>query len=182
VPTTEIPVETEIKLRYDSPEGARNALVGIGATLERSRHFEENMLLDHADMRMRIVGSLLRIRETEGAGVLTFKGPRRVVGGIKSREEVESQVSDPKALLYILERLGLRPSFRYQKYREVYSWKGLELVIDETPIGTFVEIEGEVDGIREAATALGRSADDYIADSYIALYTASGGTGDMVFA
>ena len=54
-------------------------------------------------------------------------------------------------------------------------------MIDETPIGTFLEIEGPVSAIHEAARALGRGPADYIADSYAALFFASGGTGDMIF-
>jgi len=38
--------------------------------------------------------------------------------------------------------------------------------IDETPVGTFVEIEGSESGIDAMATALGRSQSDYILDSY----------------
>ena len=34
--------------------------------------------------------------------------------------------------------------FRYQKYRESYRWRDVEIVVDETPIGTFLEIEGPV--------------------------------------
>ena len=54
-------------------------------------------------------------------------------------------------------------------------------MIDETPIGTYLEIEGPVDVIHEAARALGRGPADYIGDSYAALFLASGGIGDMVF-
>jgi adenylate cyclase, class 2 len=81
----------------------------------------------------------------------------------------------------ILEGLGLRPALRYQKYRETYEWEGQEIVIDETPIGTFLEIEGDHEGIARAATLLGFSPRDYIAESYVALFFASGGKGDMVF-
>ncbi len=72
-------------------------------------------------------------------------------------------------------------SFRYQKYRETYHWRDVEIVVDETPIGTFLEIEGPPATIHEAARALGRARADYIAESYAALFLASGGTGDMVF-
>jgi adenylate cyclase class 2 len=81
----------------------------------------------------------------------------------------------------MLERLGLRASFRYQKHREVWSWEGQEVVVDETPIGTFLEIEGDAAGIARVAAALGFSSADYLADSYVALFFAAGGKGDMVF-
>jgi adenylate cyclase class 2 len=71
--------------------------------------------------------------------------------------------------------------FRYQKYREVYRWKAVEIVVDETPIGTFLEIEGEIEAVHAAAAALGYDASQYVADSYVALYLAAGGQGDMIF-
>jgi adenylate cyclase class 2 len=113
--------------------------------------------------------------------VLTFKGPYRVDGGIKSREEIEAGSADGSALRAILNRLGFVPVFRYQKYREAFAWQGQEIVVDETPIGVFLEIEGDPAGIHAAATALGFGPSDYLTDSYAALFRASGGTGDMLF-
>ena len=175
------PVETEIKLRMAAPEQARAAVARIGARLTRPRHFEDNLLLDDREGSLRAAGSILRLRRVPEGGVLTHKGPRLDVAGLKSREERETRVADPDALQQILEQLGLRPVFRYQKYRETHEWRGQEIVVDETPIGTFLEIEGPVATIHEAARALGRGPADYIADSYAALFLASGGTGDMVF-
>jgi len=113
--------------------------------------------------------------------VLAFKGPRSVEDGIKSREELESTVGDADALALILERLGLLPRFRYQKYREVYAYGELVVVLDETPVGTFLELEGAPEEIHAAAAALGYRRDEYVGDSYAALFLRAGGTGDMVF-
>jgi adenylate cyclase, class 2 len=82
----------------------------------------------------------------------------------------------------VLRGLGFRPSFRYQKYRETWSHAGLEIVVDETPIGVFLELEGEPETIHRVAEALGYGQDDYVLDSYVSLFVAGGGTGDMVFA
>lgn len=175
------PIESEIKLRAAGPEPAREALLRLGASLARPRHFEENLLLDDAGSSLLGSGRLLRLRRTSEGAILTFKGPRSIVEGIKSREEIEAAVGDPDALLAILERLGLRPVFRYQKYRETYAWKDVEIVVDETPIGTFLEIEGPLETIHQAAAALGHGPKDYVTDSYAGLFFASGGTGEMVF-
>lgn len=175
------PVETEIKLRMASPEGARAALLAIGATLVRARHLEDNFLFDDAAGSLRGVRKILRLRRTAEGAVLTFKGPREVVDGVKSREEVETGLTEGDAALRILEGVGFRPVFRYQKYREVYRWRSVEIVVDETPIGTFLEIEGDVATIHAAAAALGFTPADYVAESYGGLFAAGGGTGDMVF-
>jgi adenylate cyclase class 2 len=174
-------VESEIKLRVGRLDEARAALARLGAAEVRARHLEDNVLFDDAASSLAAAGCLLRVRRAEADGVLTWKGPRRDREGVKTRREVETTVGDPDALRAILEALGFRPVFRYQKYREVYRWKDVEIVLDETPIGSFLEIEGELAGIHAAAAALGYAPRDYIRDSYGALFAAAGGRGDMVF-
>lgn len=174
-------VETEIKLRMDDAQKARAAVRALGARLERERHFEDNLLVDDALGSLAAGGKALRLRRTEGRAVLTFKGPRQGTAVLKSRPEIEAAVPDPDAFEAILGGLGYRKVFRYQKYRETYSWKDVEIVVDETPVGTFLEIEGDESAIHEAALALGKSPADYLTASYATLFFAAGGTGDMVF-
>jgi len=173
--------EIEIKLRTKSPEAAREAVQRLGAQRVRLRHFEDNVIFDDGEESLRATGTVLRLRRTPAGGVLTFKGPRRLEGDLKTREERETAVEDAEEVRAILARLGYRPVFRYQKYRESWSWKGQEIEVDETPIGTFIEIEGDAEGIRAAAAALGYRPEDFITESYVGLYFASGGKGDMVF-
>jgi adenylate cyclase class 2 len=174
--------ETEVKLRVDSVETARQLMRGLGAFLAQPRHFENNFVFDDAHGGLSGKSCLLRLRTTPTGNSLTFKGPRSVVEGVKRREEIECRVDDADALCVILEKLGLRVTFRYQKYREVYEWEDVEIVIDETPIGVFIEIEGAVADIHATAEALGFGAESYVVESYAALFFAEGGRGDMVFA
>jgi adenylate cyclase class 2 len=176
-----MPEESEIKLRVAGPDVARASLERLGATLERPRHFEDNVLFDDRGRSLAARGHVLRIRRVDGRGTLTFKGARRIVEGIKSREELELDVVDPEALRAIVEALGFAPVFRYQKYRETYAWRETEIVVDETPVGTFLEIEGSLEAVHRAASDLGFGPKDYVTDSYAGLFAAAGGTGDMVF-
>ena len=153
----------------------------LGARLVRERHFEDNVLFDDGKGRLRAEGRLLRLRRTPSEAILTFKAPRAGGAGIKTRQEIEARVEDPDALCAILEGVGLRPTFRYQKYREVYEWRDAEIVLDETPLGTYLEIEGPEATIHAAAEGLGYQPKDYISESYVGLFLASGGEGDMVF-
>ena len=173
--------ETEIKLRVADVSAARDALARAGAALARARHLEDNVLYDDGYGSLRTAGTVLRLRTTPDGGVLTFKGPREDHDGLKSREERETGVADPEALRAILGRLGFRPLFRYQKYRETWRHRGQEIEVDETPIGAFLEIEGDVEGIHAVAKELGFSRADYVLESYVALFFAGGGRGDMVF-
>lgn len=174
--------ETEVKLRVASAEAARAMLDRLGAVCERTRMFEDNVLYDDPGGSLRAAGCVLRLREVGGETLLTFKGPKRVVEGVKSRDEHETRVASAAEMRAILAAAGYRPIFRYQKYRETWSFRGVEVVVDETPIGTFFELEGELASIHEAASALGYTSNDYVSDSYVALFVASGRAGDMVFA
>lgn len=177
------PVESEIKLRMPGPGPAREAMARLGARLARPRHFEDNVLLDDAEGSLVGSGRTLRVRRTEAGAVLTFKGPRRDREGVKRREEIEASLpaAEADALLAVLSSIGFAPVFRYQKYRETYRYGDVEIVVDETPIGTFLEIEGALPQIHAAAAALGRGPADYITESYAGLFFAAGRTGDMVF-
>ncbi len=120
--------------------------------------------------------------------ILTFKRPTpeqlaapatdRFSGPHKIREEIEAQVSDVENLTKIFEGLGMRGWFRYEKFRTTYqlptakhAWaRGLLIELDETPIGTYVELEGPAAAIDRAATELGYFKSDYVLTNYLKLY------------
>lgn len=179
-------LEREIKLRFDSPHEARRRVLAAGATPLRGRRLQEDSLLDTDDERLRRERCVLRIRSEGGKSLLTYKGPVQP-SEMKLREEQETIVADGDALLQILRALGLHVWFRYEKYREEFAAEDIVIAVDETPVGTFVEIEGGESRIHEMAEALGRTRADYVTDSYRAIFLlerdAHGLTGsDMVFA
>jgi adenylate cyclase class 2 len=163
-------LEREIKLRFGTPEAARAAVVGIGAVPLRSRRLQDDTLLDNEQGLLRDRRSALRVRIESGRSLITLKGPAQERSVMKLREELETPVGDGVLLLRILEAIGFRPWFRYQKYREEFTIDDVIIAIDETPVGTFVELEGGDGGITAAAQALGKAPADYLIDSYRALY------------
>jgi adenylate cyclase, class 2 len=174
-------VEREIKLRMDDARSARAAVASLGALPLHARAFEDNWIYDR-DQALRPRGLLLRLRRLGSEAILTFKGPSQVVDGMKVRTEIETSVGDAASLEAILDGLGFARVFRYQKFREAFSWRDATIVVDETPFGVFVEIEGSADTIREAAALLGAGPERYISSSYAQLFVEAGGSGDMVFA
>ncbi len=162
-------IEREVKLRFDSPEQARAAIVAAGATPLRCRRLQEDALLDTEDETRRRRQCALRIRTEGGKSLLTFKGPVQP-GAMKVRDEYETVIGDGQVLQHVLEELGLHVWFRYEKYREEYAAEDVTVAIDETPVGTYVEIEGGEEGILTMTQALGRSAADFILDSYRGLF------------
>ncbi|MDX2045045.1 MAG: class IV adenylate cyclase [Acidobacteriota bacterium] len=170
--------EIEVKLRLDSVESLTKA--GIVLELETPRHFENNWLLDTANKQLGEKLAILRVRQTGEIGSLTYKekaAPEETASQFKKRLELETALEDATAALAIFERLGFTPWFRYQKYRTVYraelpSAAWLHVMFDETPIGNFIELEGEENAIAEAVTLLGIHRDAYVLESYLALQAA----------
>lgn len=179
-------IEREIKLQFDSPSEARSAILAAGAAPLKCRRLQEDALFDTSDESLRRRGCALRVRSESGRSLLTFKGPVQSTR-MKAREEHETVVSDGDVLTRVLESLGMHVWFRYQKFREEFAAEDATIALDETPIGTFVEIEGGERAIEFLAHALGRSESDYVLDSYRGLFLKRrdvlGLTGaDMMFA
>lgn len=162
-------LEREIKLRFESLETARAAVLRAGATPVRGRRLQEDCLLDTAEDLLHHRRCVLRVRMESGKSLLTFKGPVQP-SAMKLREELETVVGDGPLLLCILEELGFHVWFRYQKYREEFALDDVIVAVDETPLGTFVEIEGGERGIAAIAGALGCGPGDYLLDSYRCLF------------
>jgi adenylate cyclase, class 2 len=163
--------EIEIKLRLESVEQGRRLLRQAGFRLVRRRVREDNFVFDRADLSLRAQGLLLRLRRAGNSSTLTLKGPS-ARGRYKSRLEHETAVSDPDAMETILNGLGFRRVFRYEKYRAEYAGPrpGGVAMLDETVIGVFLELEGIPTWIEQAARRLGFEKSSYITISYGELY------------
>lgn len=170
---TEEALETEIKLPFPSAGEAIERLRQLGARLLHERAFEDNIAYDLPSGDLRAAGRLLRLRRYGGRAWLTYKGPARRAGGHKVRTEHETEVGDADGLERLLGDLGYRPSYRYQKYRTVLALPGLEASVDETPLGCFVELEGDPRAIDALAVQLGFVADQYIVATYRELHEAA---------
>jgi adenylate cyclase class 2 len=178
-------IEQEVKLPFDSVEAARQSIQSAGGRLVVSRRLLDDRLYDTPEAHLRRAGCALRVRRDGSETVLTFKGAQQP-GPVKSREEIETTMGDPAAAEAILSAIGFRQCFRSEKYREDYEIDGVTVIVDDTPMGVFVEIEGMPDAIVRIAAAIGRSPADFELASYPGLYRRwcerHGRTpGDMVF-
>ena len=179
--------EIEIKIAIDSPNWAREKLGRLGAVARFPRSLEDNCIYDDEEGSLTRSGQLLRLRSSRGEHLLTFKHPteegtdgRRY----KVRQEHQTVVSDPEETRSLLEGLGYRMVYRYQKYRQHYRLDDVVVVIDEIPFGTFLELEGTPPGIDRAAEALGFGPESYIRETYYELHCKQTGReppGDLVF-
>lgn len=163
--------ETEIKLALKDARTGRKMLRDAGFEISHKRVFEANTILDTPDLGLRSTSRLLRVREAGPVATVTYKGVPDV-GRHKSREELEVCVTDAAAMLAIAERLGYTRKFRYEKYRTEYRQprRAGVAMLDETPVGVFLELEGAPAWIDRIATRLGFDERDYITSSYGRVY------------
>jgi adenylate cyclase class 2 len=164
-------LEVEIKLAVASAEAGGELLQRAGFAPLHDRAFEANSVLDTPALDLIHTGRLLRLREFRGEALLTYKGPPEP-GPHKTRREIETRVQDPAAMQSLLEALGYRVVFRYEKYRTAFARAGAagHAYLDETPIGCYLELEGAPEWIDAVAAELGFSRHDYITLSYGSLY------------
>ena len=180
-------VEVEVKLKVgdlldgqDRFAAIKTRLEEMGASLIHPREFEDNLAFDFPDRSIVRAGSLLRVRILARGSVLTFKGPVVPIPGLsgsgptaesppmKVRRETELAIpfEETDALLAIIRGLGMEQVYRYQKFRTTWAWKGLHIMLDETPIGIYVELEGDRALIEAGAVELGYRSDEFITRSY----------------
>jgi adenylate cyclase class 2 len=182
--------EIEVKIRIDEIAALRTSLSRAGAKLHR-RVLEHNTLFDTPASSLRRSGRLIRLRietpvspdrKPNGAirAILTSKAPvsrtKPSPGAqrLRFKERLEREVILPTHanLREQLQRLGFRPRFQYEKYRSTYELPGVHAELDETPVGTFLELEGASPAIERAARRLGFTAADFSTDTYWGVYVA----------
>jgi len=133
--------ETEVKFYVRDLKKIEMRLLDWKARLIQPRVYEINYRYDLPDGSLRAGGLVLRLRYDTNA-YLTFKGPSTLVDGIFSRRELEFTVSDFGTARNFLEALGYVQILIYEKYRAIYELSDCLVMLDELPIGDFVEIEG----------------------------------------
>lgn len=173
-------IETEKKYRLDpeSKSEVTEALKEMGAEFIR-RDFEENVI--YSSEHLRDINGAVRLRHVGGRTIFTFK--RRVPNdtGVKQQIEHETEVADAESIRSILNELAIEPVLVYEKYRDTWKFRSVEVVLDELPFGTFMEIEGTITSIKEAEILLGIEHLETVPETYPTLTSRLGTrNGDLV--
>ena len=168
--------EVEIKFRVTDAPVLRAAAQRAGFSQKTPSTMERNTLLDTPDRTLRRAGELLRMRQYGERWVMTHKRhptaeeAKNFSARHKMRVETETAVEDGEALTQVFASLGYRPVFVYEKLREEWNDGHGCLVLDETPLGIYAELEGAPEWIDATAEKLGVSESEYITESYGALF------------
>jgi len=184
------PTYREIEVKLPVKDIPRLLLILRSLGIRRGhRVLEQNTLFDTPQSDLRRLGRLLRLRIESPAPNAEFRGghrravltakapapPRPARTGshlYKEKFERELLVANPSGFHAALRSLGLRPAFRYEKYRTTFRFLSLHLSLDETSVGTFLELEGTPSEIDRLARSLGFSPPDYVRKTYWDLYSA----------
>ncbi|TAK14814.1 MAG: class IV adenylate cyclase [Anaerolineae bacterium] len=170
-------VELEVKFWVRNLGGVENRLKDLGAVLVQPRTLERNWRFDNAEGQFARERKVLRLRQ-DTAATLAFKGPPEPNSLISSRTEIEVQVNDPHSAKRMLEALGFRVSWVYEKYRTTFRLNEVNVMLDELPFGDFVEIEGpDSDSIFASAGELKLLRECRILESYSQIFRRVQGSG-----
>ncbi len=164
--------ERETKIKVEDLREQEEKLIKLGATF-KDRCFENNYLFDRGKELFER-GEALRLRICSRRATLTYKGRPKNHPRYKVREEIQTEVKNPGAVVEILKRLGFSVSFYYEKERKNYRLGDVLVSLDRTPLGNFLEIEGPPEGIDRVARSLGFSPQDYIKKTYVEMALEAG--------
>jgi adenylate cyclase, class 2 len=174
--------EIELKFPIADSEIFQARLPHLGFQLSTPRTFEHNTLYDTPNRDLRARRELLRIRQYGGLCTVTHKRlPDRQepvdTTRYKIRIETETIVAEGSALAAIFLQLGYAPVFVYEKYRTEWSHPigpdaeaTAHLVLDETPIGTYAELEGPTEWIDRTLAELKVDPATCLTESYGKLF------------
>jgi predicted adenylyl cyclase CyaB len=176
----------ERELKFGGVELAhlRERLLELQAERVAPQAFEDNWIFDRGAGELASEGAVLRLRVDGHGAQLTLKGPASWEETTKVRSELETRLDSAEVMREILERLGFRVRRRYQKMREEWRIGAVVICLDHTPIGDFVEFEGQ--GADRLAKRCGLTPDTAETRTYLELYeehvkTNPGAPLDMVF-
>ncbi len=162
-------LEVEVKFHLQQVEAMQQRLIGFGA-IAHPKVFELNLRFEDAEHTLKADQKLLRLRRDDACR-LTFKSkPSTMNTECKVYREMEVTVSDFNTMQDILNALGFHTVQTYEKWRQVFVWKDVELCIDTLPYGSFLEIEGSEEKIKDAAALLNLPWKKRILANYLAIF------------
>jgi adenylate cyclase class 2 len=165
-------IEVEIKFRVADVSALQTRLQAAGFAPVTPRTLEHNRLFDMPARTLRTRNETLRIRRYGSKWTVTHKARPAPEDTLphKHRLETETELADGEALVSIFASLGYQVSFVYEKWRTEYSDGQGHLMLDETPIGVYAELEGSAEWIDATAARLGVTRSEYITASYARLF------------
>lgn len=162
--------EIEVKVVVKDFKEIKKKLKELGAKKKCQKTFEKNILFDHKNLKIKEKNFILRLRKFGKSNLLTLKTSAKGKKDFKVREEINILVEDFEKMKEIFNKLGFFEAFYYEKYREDYIYNGLNISLDKTPIGNYVEIEGDYEKILDFLKKINVKLKETISLSYLQLF------------
>lgn len=156
-------IEKKYRLNEEEIKLISKALAEIGARFE-GEDFEENILFSNDELIAEC--AVLRLRRIGEKTILTYKKRIQNDFAVKEQIEYETEIESFVEAAKIFESLGYRRSLVYEKRRRTWHFREVEIVLDELPFGSFMEIEGSVTTIAEAEMFLGAEDFEVVHETY----------------
>ncbi len=162
-------VEIEYKFSVSSPTEVAAALEKAGYSCVKERTHELSVMYDNPDGLMQRTDGRVRVRQSGDTIEFCYKKPV-ARQGVKRELEHEVRVDALEPLQQILRAMEFSPTTSYERYRTEYQRDGVKATIDQYPFATFLELEGDLDAIKQASAMLGFSESQNLTDSCDTLF------------
>lgn len=162
--------EIEVKLPVKDFKEVKELLKRLKAKKKCRETLEKNILFDHKSLKLKERDWVLRLRQFGKKNILTLKTQSRGRKGFKVREEINLFIEDFEKIKEVFKKIGFFETFYYEKYREEYEFKGLNISLDRTPVGNYVEIEGDYKKIEDFLKKIGAKIEETLSLSYYQLF------------
>ena len=114
-------------------------------------------------------GIFPRIRDEHGKIVLTVKVRPQKKTNYFERKEYSVEILSVKEGIDIMKSMGYDQIRVFEKTREEWAFKGVEVVLDKLYFGAYIEIEGPKEKIEEMVKKLGFENKERITKAYLGL-------------
>lgn len=133
-------IEVEVKAKITSFEEMEESLKNLGAEKSKSE-FQEDIYFKSPIVDFAKTDEALRIRTTNNATFITYKGPK-LNEKAKTRKEVEMAIESAEKAADIFEEIGFHPARTVRKNRIYYSYENFEISLDDVEgLPPYMEIE-----------------------------------------
>lgn len=141
----------------------KNNAILIGSSKEiTTRYDTENSSLEKS-------GKFVRTREGFKK-VVSLKEKTSENTKLFERDEFEVEIDDIENMQIILQKIGLKPVLKMEKYRLKWNLNGIKLNVDELPFGLYLEIHGSEKNIDYIMKKIGIETEEKIVATYWDIY------------
>ena len=158
--------EIEIKFKIEKADGIRTKLLDLGGVPKKPyKQTTYGFFSDNSIEK----GIFPRIRDEHGKIILTVKVKPKRKTEYFERKEYSVEISSAEDGIDIMKSMGYDQVRVFEKTREEWEFKDVEVVLDKLYFGAYIEIEGSKEKIEKMVKKLGFENRERITKAYLGL-------------